>query len=1446
MNEACSMGRLESALAGGLSADDEASLHQHLEQCTACADALDQMAGGPAWAQEAAALLTRDGFDESLSAGEDWSAVDFTVDHLDPSDEPGVLGRLGGYDVLGIVGHGGMGVVLKAYDRDLKRAVAIKVLAPHLARSSLARKRFAREAQAAAAVVHPHVLAIHQVQPSGRLPFLVMPLVAGESLAQRLGVQGALELKEILRIGMQAAAGLAAAHEQGLVHRDVKPANILLEKNVERAVLTDFGLARAADDAALTRWGVIAGTPEYMSPEQARGEPLDCRSDQFGLGCVLYEMATGVSPFRAETVMATMRRLVDDQPQPLASLNPDLPRWLIGIVERLLAKEPDQRFGSAKEVSALLESCLAHVQQPSTVPLPSAVLRGTDRPRSRHRPWRYVVAAGTLAVGLLAAALAATQPPDIAGQWRGDDWGEVILTRSDDGVYSGTYSETLGEHPGRIQLEWSRLERRFKGTWRDSDDRFGELSLRLVGAELHGAQTNAGARVDAVKPRLADLTWVRREQRQNLAKEGDKPIASPGMIVRGFRLRFRLASEMAEDLQQILSKKAGHVAQASADNQEIVVTAPADVMKRVETFVTILDWPDGITRGNDFQYPHDTVVRAARSFFYACAIEDAPEAFSKMLTPGVLAELKGDTRSKEYRDYLVGGTPDADWEQSLRSDWPGKKERLELLVREWNRFPLKRITEGDGVAIGFGVKYSCSLSFGGAPQDFYSVSIEPDRAASDRPSLQFGSLPPWWPTEPSGASDVLPPSAANAEGAVAASGPPANPNTEPAAPNGEIRGQLVDDVTGRPVARALIACSPFINDWLDENTTIVATGGDGCYRIRVPSPGIYNVWLQDAQDDAHMTAVDDDGVVVEPYKVAESNLRLVRARMVAGKVIGADGKPVAGCDVIATSSRRSEPQIAKTESNGSFRLAMPPGRAYIYTYSPTNASDPASLDARTFASAALELPAAGDGPTTVTLKLRPQSQDPVEWLLHSSPGTGIVGRTDATSVAGIVDDAAGAPVRGAKVFDRDGPIIVTDEQGKFRIECEEKGPITLHVFRPGFHVWTGEPTPGDVVHIVLESKPVEKNVAEVTPVPTGAVQLVQNSQVPPRADDWRTFRGDAAGTGVASTTLPAKPLLLWKKQLAGKCAIEGTAAIVDNTIYVADLGGNVIALRLADGEQLWQFTGGSGFRASPAVRDGVLYIGDVAGKFHALDVGDGHEKWSRASEAEITAGANFYGERVLFTSQDGGLYCLNSSNGEVVWTYKIDEPIQSSPSVAGHHCLLTACDGKLHLVDLDSGRCPHSIDIDEPGMATSAISGDFAYWTTPGGHLLSVYWPTMRIEWMSGPREGRSISSSAALGERLVVCAGLNGIYAFRRDDGEQVWNRRLRDGVTMSSPVVVGRHVFVAASNGRLYSFDLAIGDNLWEYDAGGHFLASPAIAQGRLVIGNDAGELFCFGRRP
>jgi serine/threonine-protein kinase len=198
------------------------------------------------------------------------------------------MGRIGPYEVIGVIGRGGMGVVFKALDPALNRFVAIKMLMPHLAQSGAARKRFAREGQAAAAVIDDHVMPIFSVADWQGIPYLVSPYSRGVTLQKRIQDQGPLELREILRIGMQTARGLAAAHTQGLVHRDVKPSNILLDRTVERAMLTDFGLARAVDDASITRSGIIAGTPQYMSPEQSKGGSVDARSDLFGLGSVLY------------------------------------------------------------------------------------------------------------------------------------------------------------------------------------------------------------------------------------------------------------------------------------------------------------------------------------------------------------------------------------------------------------------------------------------------------------------------------------------------------------------------------------------------------------------------------------------------------------------------------------------------------------------------------------------------------------------------------------------------------------------------------------------------------------------------------------------------------------------------------------------------------------------------------------------------------------------------------------------------------------------------------------------------------------------------------------------------------------------------------------------------------------------------------------------------------
>jgi serine/threonine protein kinase len=251
-----------------------------------------------------------------------------------------------------------MGIVLKGFDTELHRPVAVKVLAPHLAHSGAARQRFAREAQSAAAVVHENVVPIHNVDTDGALPFLVMQYVAGESLQGRVERTGPLSTHETLRIGAQIASGLAAAHEQGLVHRDVKPGNILLEESVDRVLITDFGLARAADDASVTRSGVIAGTPHYMSPEQARGNSIDTRSDLFGLGSVLYFMCVGHPPFRANGAMGVLHRICNDQHRAVDEINAMVPAPLADLIDDLLAKSPSDRPPTASDVTNRLNGQL--------------------------------------------------------------------------------------------------------------------------------------------------------------------------------------------------------------------------------------------------------------------------------------------------------------------------------------------------------------------------------------------------------------------------------------------------------------------------------------------------------------------------------------------------------------------------------------------------------------------------------------------------------------------------------------------------------------------------------------------------------------------------------------------------------------------------------------------------------------------------------------------------------------------------------------------------------------------------------------------------------------------------------------------------------------------------------------------------------------------------------
>jgi serine/threonine protein kinase/tetratricopeptide (TPR) repeat protein len=411
---------------------------------------------------------------------------DKSLSFLQPSTQPGSLGRLGHFEVLELLGKGGFGIVLKARDEKLQRLVAIKVLGPQLAGNANARSRFVREARSAAAVSSKHVVRTYEVDEQP-IPYLVMEYVAGKTLQDHIDQKGALATRDILQIGAEIAEGLEAAHKQGLIHRDIKPANILLAISDQRSAISpnqkpgeakltadrcllnalpkiaDFGLARAVDDASLTQSGVIAGTPMFMSPEQARGETLDHRSDLFSLGSVLYTMCTGQPPFRANKTLGILKRVCDDTPRPLREINGDIPEGLVAIVNQLLVKDPAGRLQTAAAVADVLRQHLAHLDDPSLAP--PSVLAGSEsadcvQPESaepdavssakklsrRRRSLGLGLAAACILLGALGPLLLFLLPSGPTDQG-------VPKSNPSSGLAQSPATETTSTRPDRSQLQ---------------------------------------------------------------------------------------------------------------------------------------------------------------------------------------------------------------------------------------------------------------------------------------------------------------------------------------------------------------------------------------------------------------------------------------------------------------------------------------------------------------------------------------------------------------------------------------------------------------------------------------------------------------------------------------------------------------------------------------------------------------------------------------------------------------------------------------------------------------------------------------------------------------------------------------------------------------------------------------------------------------------------------
>jgi eukaryotic-like serine/threonine-protein kinase len=308
----------------------------------------------------------------------------------------------GRYRIERVLGGGGMAVVYCAHDVELGRTVAVKLLAEHLAEEQEFRDRFLREARIAARLAHPNVVAVYDAGEDDGRPYMVMEVVEGETLAELLAREHRLPPRQVVDLGLQAAAGLAHAHAHGLVHRDVKPQNLLLRRDGVLKV-ADFGIARAAEATRqLTQVGAILGTADYLAPEQALGDQVTAAADVYGLGAVLYQALTGRTPFEASTLVQLLAEIQQGAIVPPSQLVPDVPPGLESTIMRCLARNPAYRPASAAEVGALLRGSEA----------PTWVVAAPRSP-SRHLPVRPLAAlAAILAVAAIVIGLVATSGGD--------------------------------------------------------------------------------------------------------------------------------------------------------------------------------------------------------------------------------------------------------------------------------------------------------------------------------------------------------------------------------------------------------------------------------------------------------------------------------------------------------------------------------------------------------------------------------------------------------------------------------------------------------------------------------------------------------------------------------------------------------------------------------------------------------------------------------------------------------------------------------------------------------------------------------------------------------------------------------------------------------------------------------------------------------------------------
>jgi formylglycine-generating enzyme required for sulfatase activity/WD40 repeat protein/serine/threonine protein kinase len=492
---------------------------------------------------------------DTLPPGE--KAVDpDLIGFLSPAQGPDELGRLGHYRVLKVLGAGGMGVVFKAEDLLLSRPVALKAILPSLGASTNVKARFLREAKAAAQIKHDHIVSIYQVGEERGIPFLAMEFLQGESLDDRLKREERLPIADVLRIGREMAEGLEAAHDGGLVHRDIKPANVWLEekrraggvsppvtpvadnrgantantpRSPSRVKILDFGLARATDGQQnLTQSGAIVGTPAFMAPEQAQGKPVDQRCDLFSLGCVLYRMSTGQAPFKGTDTVSTLVAVALENPTHPHEIDANIPRNLSDLVMRLLAKDPQNRPATAREVAECLDEIAAQIKPPAPaprsadfgppppppaakpIPTPQGEVLRTLRVPSSSSPRRQPL----VLAAIMAALFAVIAVAGVVYRIQTDN-GELIITTNSEDV------EVVIKQGGKqVTIIDTKTSKEIKLALRS-----GEYQLELKGAP-EGLQLNIKnatlTRGDTVLAKIERVTPARPAE----SKPVDSPVAT--------------------------------------------------------------------------------------------------------------------------------------------------------------------------------------------------------------------------------------------------------------------------------------------------------------------------------------------------------------------------------------------------------------------------------------------------------------------------------------------------------------------------------------------------------------------------------------------------------------------------------------------------------------------------------------------------------------------------------------------------------------------------------------------------------------------------------------------------------------------------------------------------------------------------------------------------------